>query len=104
MTCPRTETGQPLCHIVDHPDRLNESFCSTCNLRFQKDQSLYWNWGMFPFLLSVAITMAVLSGGSRQAQYEVPEPQPQLIPRFVAPPISQSVDVMPPGHSDTVVG
>lgn len=35
MSCFRDPSGRPLCHIVEHPDRPNEGFCSTCGKRFQ---------------------------------------------------------------------
>lgn len=39
MPCPSNALGQPLCNVVEHPDRLDESFCSTCNRRFKKATS-----------------------------------------------------------------
>lgn len=39
MDCPRNASGQKLCYVVDHPDNLSESFCATCNERFQKSRS-----------------------------------------------------------------
>lgn len=38
MDCPRNASGQKLCYVVDHPDNLGESFCATCNQRFQKSR------------------------------------------------------------------
>lgn len=35
MSCLRNALGQPLCNVVDHPDNAGESFCATCNKRFQ---------------------------------------------------------------------
>jgi hypothetical protein len=34
MSCPTNAFGQPLCHVVSHPDRPGDSFCSTCDKRF----------------------------------------------------------------------
>ncbi|NJO79394.1 MAG: hypothetical protein HC827_13335 [Cyanobacteria bacterium RM1_2_2] len=39
MDCPRNALGQKLCNVVEHPDRLGESFCATCNKRFQDSRS-----------------------------------------------------------------
>ena len=39
MTCPKNASGQSLCHIVPHPDRDQESFCTTCNRRFISQES-----------------------------------------------------------------
>jgi hypothetical protein len=35
MSCFRDQSGRPLCHIVDHPDRPDYRFCSTCRRQFQ---------------------------------------------------------------------
>jgi hypothetical protein len=40
MACLRNALGQPLCNVVEHPDDPRQSFCATCNLRFQNSRSL----------------------------------------------------------------
>jgi hypothetical protein len=97
MTCPRTENGQALCHVVDHPDRPSEAFCSTCQRRFQKDQSfLFWN--PFPVLMAIAVVTFILAGSSRESLYQPSTAERNMAPRFVAPPISEAVDVIPNGQ------
>jgi hypothetical protein len=106
MSCPRTETGQALCHIVDHPDHLSQSFCSTCNLRFQKDPSLHFGFGLgqFPLFFVFAIVMVLLTSMSRNdLKYEGSSPN-NAAPVFVAPPIAQAVDVMPDDHHTRAIG
>ncbi len=41
MSCTKNSLGQSSCQIVQHPDRLGESFCATCNRRFaNRDETL----------------------------------------------------------------
>jgi hypothetical protein len=36
MTCLRDQSGKLLCQIIEHPDRPNQSFCSTCGNRYSR--------------------------------------------------------------------
>lgn len=55
--CPQDPFGKPVCNIVPHPDRPDESFCASCQKRFQngsQDGS-----GVSAWLLSVLATVVV---------------------------------------------
>ncbi|CAD5980742.1 hypothetical protein PCC9214_04698 [Planktothrix tepida] len=36
MECRKNRKGEKMCHIVTHPDKNWESFCTECNKRFIK--------------------------------------------------------------------
>jgi len=38
MTCPNNAYGQLACQIVQHPDRMGESFCTICHRKFHDEE------------------------------------------------------------------
>lgn len=97
-SCPRFESGQPQCSIVEHPDDSSQSFCSTCKDRFRKEGHLFPS--SFPAVVLLGVLFALLFGGgftprNREVQTDVLLPSvPSAIPApvtsdpFAAPPIS----------------
>jgi hypothetical protein len=35
MTCPHDSSGQSLCRLEEHPDKLGVTYCTTCKKQFQ---------------------------------------------------------------------
>jgi hypothetical protein len=39
MSCPTNQYGTPMCNVVQHPDHPEESFCASCERRFQNQNA-----------------------------------------------------------------
>lgn len=55
--CPRDVIlGRPMCHIVPHPDRPDESFCVNCPKRFvERNSASEWFWLLIVIMLIVIL-------------------------------------------------
>jgi len=86
-SCPKNTYGQPICQIVDHPDRLGESFCATCQRRFvqphqeKPSQATPPNngFGFLSILGGVCVALLVVSVSAEQ-----PTIQPDTSPNQVS--------------------
>jgi len=84
-SCPKNTYGQPICQIVDHPDRHGESFCATCQRRFVQSregtpsQSTSQNdgFGFLSIVGGVCVALLIVSVATEQPQPEPDTPQPQ---------------------------
>ncbi len=77
MSCPRDAFGQPACQIVQHPDRPTESFCATCQRRFNAEP----NKEAFPWLPMILGAFAVVL--LLVVATEPPQPDPQPTPASI---------------------
>ena len=79
MPCPKNANGQSVCQIIDHPDRVNESFCATCQRRFAQTYqgpnpaiaSTEDSFGLLPIVLGVCMAFLIASIITEQ-----PDPPP----------------------------
>lgn len=70
MECRKNRKGEKMCHIVTHPDKNWESFCTECNKRFiKKDEG--WNfdgvWGVI-CVLFILLFVLMLVGCEKPAK------------------------------------
>lgn len=64
MSCPQGRYGQSLCNIVNHPDRLGETFCGTCERRFLKREFGLEVGGVFAAIAAILLIFLNTRGAS----------------------------------------
>lgn len=82
MPCPTNAFGQPLCHLVDHPDRPEESFCSMCKESFARPAARRSEGGISRPVVDIitgvlALFLAALVNQIGQQSNQPPRPETQ---------------------------
>ncbi len=88
--CPRDASGNPLCHIIDHPDRSDKSFCVNCKEQFVKSSTEKEPWrrrsepeSQFPqpvLEIIIGVLSLILAAGINSILEDSPVPPSQTQP------------------------